>query len=168
MTHTPYFVGSYVRFETASNKYLTGSNTIYVDNCVVYSPIVGAATYTNSIIGGTFDGKCTGTKVSHSLLIEEDDYNDYFTGDNNVFATDYDIFEEDISSMEWDDEKTFKLKDPSLYIGNDDTQRGMYGGDYPYNPTPTIPQVTSYTLDTSELKAGTLKVSVTAEAQTEN
>ena len=89
------------------------------------------------------------------------------TGYVNYYGLDYDdVFEEEMDDLWWDDEKTFKVKID--LDTTDGTEIGMYGGDYPYNPTPSVPQITDFTLDDSDIVNGTLKVSVTAEAQTEN
>ena len=64
-----------------------------------------------------------------------------------------------MNDLAWDGVKTFKLKYPEEYIGTDGTQVGLYGGPYPYNPTPSIPQIKESHIDTTVAANGKLKVS---------
>lgn len=163
------FVGSHININ--NSYHLTGANSIYLDHCILPDPIRGTATYTNCIIGSNFSSY-GGSVLSSCILFGDDVAGDlekfYITGTNIYYNLSYtDVFEEEISDLSWDDVKTFKLKSSSNYASTDDTEIGIYGGEYSYNPTPTVPQITDFTLDDSDIANGTLKVSVTAEAQTE-
>lgn len=155
-------IGSYI---LDGSSYRDTGETIYLDHCILPKPLERSATYTNCIIGGTFEDGITNVVRNCVLFDEEPEITT--TGYVNYYSFDYDdIFEEEMDDLWWDDEKTFKVK--ADLDTTDDTEIGMYGGDYPYNPTPSVPQITDFTLDDSDITNGTLKVSVTAEAQTEN
>lgn len=60
--------------------------------------------------------------------------------------------------------ETFELTETAAatYLGNDGTQVGIYGGSYPFDPTPTNPQVKKFTVSNTT-DGGTLKVKINVE-----
>ena len=59
--------------------------------------------------------------------------------------------------------RTWTLAAPSTYVDLEGTPCGVTGGNYPWNPTPATPRITSTTVDAKTVP-GTLKVSITAVA----
>ena len=60
--------------------------------------------------------------------------------------------------------ETFKLTETAAatYLGNDGTQVGIYGGSYPFDPTPTNPQIKTFTVSNTT-DGGTLKVKINVQ-----
>lgn len=60
--------------------------------------------------------------------------------------------------------ETFELTETAAatYLGNDGTQVGIYGGSYPFDPTPTNPQIKTFTVSNTT-DGGTLKVKINVE-----
>lgn len=60
--------------------------------------------------------------------------------------------------------ETFELTETAAatYLGNDGTQVGIYGGSYPFDPTPTNPQVKKFTVSNTT-DGGTLKVKINVQ-----
>lgn len=154
-----YIVGSYV----SGIGYQREGCIITMDHSIMRGSLDNGKA-TNSILGGAANGimaeNCIFMEVTPDNVI----------GAGNCFDCQYaDIFKNDITELNWNDaENYFELKYPEEYIGTDGTQVGLYGGPYPYNPTPTIPQIKESNIDTTVGADGILKVSVTVEAQTEN
>ena len=62
--------------------------------------------------------------------------------------------------------KTFALKYPDKYLGEDGSQIGLYGGLYPWNKIPSTPRIIASEIDAKTSAEGKLKVNITVEAQT--
>lgn len=62
----------------------------------------------------------------------------------------------------YDDNETFELTDLSkgLYVGNDLKQVGMYGGNYPFNPTPTNPRIVKCNVASESTADGKLSIDI--------
>lgn len=60
--------------------------------------------------------------------------------------------------------ETYELTETAAatYLGNDGTQVGIYGGSYPFDPTPTNPQIKTFTVSNTT-DGGTLKVKINVE-----
>lgn len=156
-----YIVGSYVDWYRQPREYCT----IRID----HSLIKGYVSLYNVNISNSITGcaNMDGGSANNCIFIEQNPSN--LVGAGNWVNCKYaGIFEESMDNLEWDGVKTFKLKYPEEYIGTDGTQVGLYGGPYPYNPTPSIPQIKESHIDTTVAADGKLKVSVTVEAQTED
>lgn len=63
----------------------------------------------------------------------------------------------------YSDTETFELTDEAKakYLGTDDTEIGLYGGTYPYNPTPAYPRITK--MNVAKQTTGDDKLSVEIE-----
>lgn len=155
-----YIVGSYVNYVVDAREH----STILMDHSIYNSDMMDNITVSNSILRSYYVG---GGTVNNCIFIEQNPSN--LVGAGNWVNCKYaGIFEESMNDLAWDGVKTFKLKYPEEYIGTDGTQVGLYGGPYPYNPTPSIPQIKESHIDTTVAANGKLKVSVTVEAQTED
>lgn len=155
-----YITNSYIDYFTNSIEY---DGTFFVDHSIIKQPS-SLATFTNCIFQ---QSPYNGSNISHSIFINNNGNSHIGTGNwySKAFAG---IFEEEMSELKWDGTKTFKLKYPETYIGTDGTQVGLYGGHYPFNPTPTIPQITECQIDDATAHDGKLKVNITVKAQTED
>ena len=151
-------------FNSVYNFDLT--STILVDHCVMKVTTSSAARYTNNIIIND-SSLPTGAYGSNNIFITggtssaeaDDDGNWYHMNKKDVWA-------DENESGNYAENKTFELKDPIRYIGNDFTQIGLHGGIYAWNKIPVIPRITECIMDTENVNNGTLKVSIKAEAQT--
>lgn len=154
-----YIVGSYID----GIGYHTSDGIVTMDHSILRYPL-NYGKVTNSILSGVAQG----VMAENCIFMENTP--EYVIGAGNWFDCQYaDIFKNDITELNWNDaENYFELKYPAEYTGTDGTQVGLYGGPYPYNPTPTIPQIKENNIDTTVGADGILKVSVTVEAQTEN
>ena len=155
-----YIVGSYVNYVVDASEH----STILMDHSIYNSDMMDNITVSNSILRSYYVG---GGTVNNCIFIEQNP-SDLVGAGNWVNCKLAGIFEESMNDMAWDGVKTFKLKYPEEYVGTDGTQVGLYGGPYPYNPTPSIPQIKESHIDTTVAADGKLKVSVTVEAQTED
>ena len=66
----------------------------------------------------------------------------------------------------YSDDETFELTDAakSLYIGNDLTQIGMYGGNIPFNPNTTNPRIVKCNVAPESTADGKLSVDIEVSA----
>lgn len=145
-------------------------------NCVInwtdsYSSIAYFLNFYNTIFNWTC-GSWAGTNTSYLLpntatcynclsINKSTLFNQLVSGANNknvdsaanVFTT----YRNNLNEGE-----TFELTDAAkeAYIGNDGTQIGMQGGNYPYNTTPQYPIITKFSSDSQTNKAGKLNVEV--------
>lgn len=139
-------------------------HTMTFDHSVIGGLMYCIANFKNCIFRDAPDSGC---HVNNCIFMKKEGASYIGTGNwySKAFAG---IFEEEMSELEWDGTKTFKLKYPETYIGTDGTQVGLYGGHYPFNPTPTTPQITECQIDDATAHDGKLKVNITVKAQTED
>lgn len=140
-------------------------STFFFKNCIVNTlPHWAAYTYENCILGRA---PKDGSTVNHCILMKNNEGVYLGTGNwsNKQYAG---IFAEEMTDLNWAEGKTYTLKYPDSYKGTDGTQVGIYGGAYPYNPTPSTPQITACEIDNTTAADGTIKVNITVEAQTED
>ncbi|MBO4801130.1 MAG: hypothetical protein J5545_04615 [Bacteroidaceae bacterium] len=99
-------------------------------NCII-SARASATSLPNSNI--VFNSLGIGNNVFYSV-----------SGNNNATGNSEDIFKTYINT--YTDEETFELTDEAktTYKGTDGTEVGLYGGSFPYDPTPSLPLITSY------------------------
>ncbi len=152
-----YIEGSYIE----NWYYLNSSSTVNIDHSLIDWNYLSQGTVTNSILRGANSNvtanNCIFIESTPTVLGTGNWFNKKLAG----------IFEEEMTNMNWDGVKTFKLKYPQTYVGTDGTEVGLYGGTYPFNPTPTVPQIKESEIDTKVAADGKLKVRITVEAQTE-
>lgn len=140
-------------------------SSIHAYNCVIY---MGNASqfhncdFYNSIIhinGWKYENTNTMFNTV-SINAGNDVYDNITAGASNSISTFADIFK--TYTGEYSDTETFELTDAAktTYLGIDGTQVGMYGSATPFDPTPTIPLITSYQV---AAKAANGKVSVNVE-----
>lgn len=161
-----FITNSYIRNFNSRNSFSDGS-TIAIDHSILQSPSLHIPLNISNSILKTGDGYMRSSHINNCIFIDVTPY--VFTGSGNwVNKKLAGIFEEEMSDLAWDGVKTYKLKYPDQYRGTDGTEVGLYGGSYPFNLTPTVPQVKAVSIDPQTSADGKLKVSVTVEAQTED
>lgn len=145
-------------------SYAPSESTFFFKNCIVNAVSYVAYTYENCILGGA---PGNGSTVCNCILMKANEGT--YIGGGNWGGKQYaGIFTEEMTSLEWEKGKTYELKYPDTYKGTDGKQVGLYGGTYPYNPTPSTPQITACEIDNATAADGTIKVNITVKAQTED
>lgn len=121
------------------------------------------ATYTNCVIrqnpswGGNFQA---GSTLKNNILICTD-----LSGciaENNWLGTDMSTIFADGTNFDYAPTRTFALLSPETYVGTDGTEVGIYGGNYPWDKTPTTPVVKNLQL---EVSGKTLNVTYDAQVR---
>jgi hypothetical protein len=79
----------------------------------------------------------------------------YNVGESNVFK--------DANNADYTTDRTFELKSPETYIGNDGTQVGVHGGAFPWNKVPSTPVVKNL-----DAKVNGTSLGVTYQAEVRN
>ena len=128
-----------------------------LDNCIVLYDTyrLYGATLNNCILWlyKTTNAILPGTSTANNCV---SNYSDTFinqNGNNNTIVADIgSLFKTlDSYSISTKYTETFELTEEAAatYLGNDDTQVGIYGGASPFNLTPTNPQVKKFTVNSS-------------------
>jgi hypothetical protein len=81
---------------------------------------------------------------------------------NNWFNVNWATLFTDADNVNYSDERTFTLAEPENYIGNDGTEIGLNGGDYPWNKQPRTPVVKNLNL---KIEGTQLKVTYDAQVR---
>jgi hypothetical protein len=126
------------------NNASCGNNTIYVG--------VTSCTFNKNVFNATYSFPI-GTNIGAGNYV-------------SIPLTGFFINETDYSFSYTDN---YHLTDPGLYLGNDATQCGMYGGPSPYKPgaVPTNPHIISKTIAPQTDNNGDLNINITVGAQDE-
>jgi len=140
----------------ASNSYLR--NTIYSSsflNCIIYSSV----TNTDYLYSSNTAYYCLGKDHLNKMFqYIPNTTNTKLTADlNTVFKT---------YTGSYNDDETFELTDEAKakYLGADKTQVGIYGGNLPFDPTPTNPQITKCNVASKSTADGKLSVDIEVSA----
>lgn len=165
---------------TIQNLYVTNSHfsyiggfastsTIKVDHSVVTEENKHAILFaTNSIL---YSSLRAGSTAKNNIFVGlnssiGDDVQDF---DNNwTSVTNAGVWAAEGEDGSYAKDKTFELKYPNKYIGNDGTQVGLHGGNYPWNKIPSMPRIVESNIDTRTSADGKLKVNIKVEAQTKD
>lgn len=138
------------------------TSTIMADHCdILYSSGVG--TFKNCIFYSIYTTEC----LVEKCVYYSGDYK-FETGNRRLSYEEWQTFfkkgEDDWSSYNFDT-ATFELSNPSVFMGNDGTQVGIYGGETPFSDVPTNPQITKKEIAKQATAEGKLSVKITVEAQ---
>ena len=124
---------------------LNDESTVLIDHCILtngYNFDSGAARFRcqNSIVAAGWNNGIQ--TYNYCLCPHWGNLNGFIGSANNWFNIgDANVFE-DAENLDYNADRTFILKDPdNIYIGNDGTQVGVYGGNYPWNKLPSTPVV---------------------------
>lgn len=178
----------YTQWLPEHNLTSSGSITIHCFNCVLNNPEMADAStdyFENCIIAGgvslayhSYLKNCIilDTSTKNALPASSTANNCvpyYVNNEGNVFAnvggTNYHtvIYSElfkTYGGVEANEGETFELTETAAatYLGDDGKQVGIYGGTNPFNPIPSNPQVTKFTVNSSA-NNGQLSVKINVE-----
>ncbi|MBR6602162.1 MAG: hypothetical protein IKK87_10035 [Bacteroidaceae bacterium] len=134
-------------------------NSIYSSsffNCIIYNGNVSSTDYLDSSNTAYYClGKAYGDRMFQNI---PNTTNTKLTADlNTVFKT---------YTGSYNDDETFELTDEAKakYLGADKTQVGIYGGNLPFDPTPTNPQITKCNVASKSTADGKLSVDIEVSA----
>lgn len=136
-----------VRSSTSANIY--NSN---LTNCIIYDKTSNSYTLSTSTAY-----YCLGISSDvniFSQISNENTTNMMFTGELNTIFKTY--------TGTYDDNETFELTDEAktLYLGNDQTEVGMYGGTLPFNPLLSYPKIVKFNVASESTADGKLSVDI--------
>lgn len=143
---------------------------IFIDHCLIKSTSYSTYphTYTNCVLYGGIGADAV--LYNNVFITSQDkaqgDYGGLDSHGNSVGVENKTFFAEEGEDGTYAPYKTFALRYPDLYRGNDGTEIGLHGGTYAWNKIPCIPRITECTIDTKDVANGTIKLSIKAEAQT--
>lgn len=156
------------------NSYISGivtsdinkSSSMLFDHCIFNNG-------KNNMTLGTVQNSILAINPGKSTIVRNSIFVDgaEFKGDiaqDNITCTSQELFPEDMADLKWSPDKSFKINQPENAWCTDNTETGLYGGLYPYNPIPSIPRITECEIDPSVTTGGKLRIRVKAQAQTED
>ena len=133
----------------------TGSFAIYnssLKNCIIYNTYSA----TTSLSSTNTAYYCLGKNKNGTNMFSNmsNTTNTNFTGELNTLFKTY--------TGTYDDNETFELTDEAktLYLGNDLTEVGMYGGNFPFNPLLSYPQFVKFNVASESTADGKLSVDI--------
>ena len=145
---------------------LNDESSIIIDHSILYgggyfNNYNDRFTCRNSIVWGYYRG----SNQTYNFCLSPGNYafnanagcsdNWYNVGTSNVFK--------DANNADYSTTRTFELKSPDTYIGNDGTQVGVHGGAFPWNKVPSTPVVKNLNATVSGTNLG-----VTYQAEVRN
>ena len=121
---------------------------VQIDHCILTSNSYNKAIYTNSIINGTIGAYST---AKNCIFLTQTSLDETYTAESNWFKNQVNLSDlfTDGTNLSYSSSRTFTLKDPSTYVGDDGTTVGINGGGYTWNIIPTTPIVNGLTLTPS-------------------
>lgn len=124
-------------------------------NSIIYTSITNISG-NNILSSSCSEYNCIGISANYDHILP-------FTVNNNALTSDIQTIFEDYTGT-YTDDVTFTLTDDakSNYKGIDGTQVGIYGGDVPFDPTPSNPQITRFDVEKSTAN-GKLTVKINVE-----
>lgn len=143
----------YLSHEYGDNYYLT------LKNCVIIR--TAGVELTNTNVAYNCLGICTTSFTDNQRLFRNipNTTNTELQGDGSgIFAT--------FTGINYTDENTFELTEEAKaqYLGLDGTQVGIYGGNMPFDATPTNPQITKCNVASKSTADGKLSVDIEVRA----
>lgn len=123
---------------------------------------LGAATFRNCIIISKGYGKLSANTNAYKCVAvsEEGCFNNVPNTTNTVVSEYLDILK--TYTGEFNDKETFDLTDDAKtkYLGLDGTEVGIYGGNFPFDPKTSAPQITKFNVATKSTVDGKLSVDI--------
>ena len=102
------------------------------------------------------------------VCLTANNYFRYITNATNKSLTDYTAFFKTYTGADLEklDSETFELTDEAKtkYLGTDGTEVGIYGGNLPFDPTPSNPQITKCNVASKSTADGKLSVDIEVRA----
>ena len=141
-------------------------------NCMIvadrYLSYTRSSSFKNCIIkGGTsqLNGDCT---AYNCIGLDYSDMFIYITNTTNKIVSDYATLFKTYTgaTLEKLDSENFQLTDEAKtqYLGMDGTEVGIYGGNLPFDPTPSNPQITKCNVAAKSSADGKLSVDIVVNA----
>ncbi|MCD8236788.1 MAG: hypothetical protein LUD00_09080 [Prevotellaceae bacterium] len=163
LTHQNLFItNSYLGYISSANT----KSTIHIDHCIVKSSINPVCLCTNSILYGSLS---SGSTAKNNIFVEKEVGSGVQENNNNwTNLANAGIYAAEGENGNYAEDKTFELKYPKKYVGTDNTEIGLHGGNYPWNKIPCTPRIIESNIDTKTSADGKLKVSIKVEAQTKD
>lgn len=139
-----------------------GTCFLSFNNCIIMgggSSSRDNSEYKNNIIINCGTGSSQSTYYNNLFIYNADNINSSNTTNVIVKPDDERVTE---LTGDYSDSKTYKLNDAlkSLIKGTDGTEVGIYGGNMPYDATPTNPQITKFNVSQKTTADGKLSVDI--------
>lgn len=176
--------------KVTNSAYLSG-NIQFVNSFV--RECNGSATFVNCIVSNYHNGgssPMTSSLLVNCIIFKESDYyyntvalsessvayncvainysNNYFDGNSANSNCSISSFAEIFKTYRggYSNSETFEMTDSAkeMFLGNDNTQIGMYGGMLPYTSTPSYPQITKMNVANKTTADGKLSVEIEVSA----
>lgn len=162
---------------TNPNTHTDGTGAIEMTNCIVSSRMLGlmnSATFKNCYIEGTHPSNTNNT-INTSCVLYNNVVFEPNHSTNKIISECPNNTNQAISSYDslfktyqggWNDTETYELTEEAAakYLGNDGTQIGIYGGNLPFDSTPSNPQITKCNVAAKSTADGKLSVDITIKA----
>lgn len=141
---------------------------VYYKNCVIYERMPKVNSSNNEYVNyDAIDASCTVNNcigLGYSGIFEKfktDITNTYVSNISSVFK-----YYNDTSGYDIKDSDNFELTDEAAqtYLGDNGTQVGIYGGNMPYEETPTFPKITKCKVASKSTVDGKLSVDIEVKA----
>lgn len=151
-------------FQNCLVRNMVGRNYIFT-NCLFLAETNGTnshcenSEYRNCIILGSYSSYSTSTYYNN-LYCRYSGYNFNVTNNTNVeVAKDNEAIK---NLFGYSDDNEYKLTEAAkaLIKGTDGTEVGIYGGNLPYDPTPTNPQISKFNVAAKTTADGKLSVDI--------
>lgn len=156
-------------FVTNSIVGYCGGNTYRIYNSTFYNSIIfennlyskceelPSSNYVYYCVGKNPDGS-----IFDNVLGYDDGSGNYVSNNTNTVISDLSTIFKTFNGENYNEYETFELTTAaqSAYLGNDNTQVGMYGGSLPYNPFLSHPIITKLTVAEKSTPQGTLSVDI--------
>lgn len=154
--------------------YYATNGQFVLENCIVLDDLsdLDYSTLRNCIlVSRSGSGKSTlpSTATANNCVAYDTNYQaettfDSTSGTNNKFVESMSVLFKSFNNLDPQRNETFELTETAAatYLGDDGKQVGIYGGTNPFDPTPTNPQITKFTVDRS-VNSGKLSVKINVE-----
>jgi hypothetical protein len=149
------------------NGSISTSSSVMVTNCIIYEDNFSGFFYLtlqNNIIVAYNSGALPNS-VNNNIFTGANNFPSVNTQSGNwenVVLSDLFVNQPE---NKWDASYDYHLKNPANYVGTDGTQVGIYGGLFPWNPTPSNPQIIESKVNPTTTNDGKLNFQIKVEAQ---
>lgn len=179
---------TFIHCRVAEEWYLYNNSTASCVNCVIWRPISNNDAnsnfeFQNCVIKGETLYNIYSSSFKNCVLIGSININDYITSSciayncigigrgsmfsnmpnqSNAIKSYTDVFKT-LTGTTYNDSENFELTDEAktTLLGIDGTQVGIYGGNMPFDSTPTNPQITKCNVAAKSTADGKLSVDIT-------
>lgn len=153
-------------------SYSSSTSNFEFTNCCLRGDMgrVSSSSFKNCIISDNsndhyINSSCT---AYNCVCLTANNYFRYITNATNKSLTDYTAFFKTYTGADLEklDSETFELTDEAKtkYLGTDGTEVGIYGGNLPFDPTPSNPQITKCNVASKSTADGKLSVDIEVRA----